>query len=764
MLSVLILTTGCSIYKNVPQDSYLLDKIAVSVEKNSESDIISKNSMKSYVYQQPNRKWFGFWRVPIRFNSMFGERKKKKEGKSVFKKIGQPPVIYNERMTELSCQDISKALFDNGYLHATTEPKVEYYKKPRVKVTYMVTPNEQYKIQHIERVVRDKSIENIILEDTVNSFVGIGSPFSSKLLDQERSRIADMMHRKGYFHFNRNHVWFVADTLSGSVDVDVTMYVEPDIDDVNKVEKNHGIYSLGDIEYIFTDDATFSGDYKTTFKSNSFDGYSVYFKKRRILRPRILDKHTVLRSGMIYNVDSLESTRSSLAKLSIVKYPHYELVEHEQEKVLDTKVYLVTNASNSVKLQVEGTNTAGDLGAAALLSWSNRNLFGGSELLTVTVRGAYEAINNLPGYSNNVNSYLEHGVEAKLEIPQLVIPFVSDKFYRNSITTTKFDLQVNMQQRPEFNKQVYSGGWSYSWNRTGGQKHNIDLLGINYLTVPWISDTFKNEYLDPIKSTNSIIRYNYEDLFIVNWGYSFFYTSAWDNNLRPFQFYIRTSAETAGNLLQGASKLFKANMNSDGQYEIGNIAYAQYIKHDFQFVGDWRLGNKQHLLFDFAYGIAYPYGNSQSLPFEKRYFAGGANSVRGWQVRELGPGNLTSQDRRIDYIKQSGDIKLFSSLEYRANIFWKLKGAIFIDAGNIWTIKKYEEQPGGEFDFGKFYKQIAVSYGLGLRLDLDFLVLRVDAAMKAVNPVYDSGHNRYPIIYPKFGRDFAYHIAVGYPF
>ena len=176
------------------------------------------------------------------------------------------------------------------------------------------------------------------------------------------------------------------------------------------------------------------------------------------------------------------------------------------------------------------------------------------------------------------------------------------------------------------------------------------------------------------------------------------------------------------------------------------------------------LGRRNNLLFHAEAGVAYPYGNSRMLPFEKRYYAGGANGVRGWPVRGLGPGRYVTRNGTIDYINQSGDIKLDLSLEYRMHMFWKLDGALFVDAGNIWTMYDYSDQPGGMFQWNEFYKQIAVAYGLGVRLDLNFLVLRVDAAMKAVNPIYEEGSLRYPIFNPRFGRDFAWHFAVGYPF
>ena len=195
-----------------------------------------------------------------------------------------------------------------------------------------------------------------------------------------------------------------------------------------------------------------------------------------------------------------------------------------------------------------------------------------------------------------------------------------------------------------------------------------------------------------------------------------------------------------------------------------NIAYAQYLKADVDFTKSFRIDSRNSIVFHIGGGIAYPYGNSKVLPFEKRYFSGGANSVRGWLVRRLGPGTFAGNDKNIDFINQSGDIKLDVNLEYRTKLFWKLNGAFFVDAGNIWTIREYEEQPGGRFRFDRFYKEIAVAYGLGLRFDFDYFILRFDGGMKALNPAYESGKERYPLVHPDFGRDFAFHFAVGYPF
>ena len=227
---------------------------------------------------------------------------------------------------------------------------------------------------------------------------------------------------------------------------------------------------------------------------------------------------------------------------------------------------------------------------------------------------------------------------------------------------------------------------------------------------------------------------------------------------------VKFNFETAGNILNGIAKLASFSKNKDGQYTLFNIAYAQYVKGDVDATHITRIGTASELVMHGHLGIAYPYGNSSILPFEKRYFAGGSNSVRGWGVRELGPGAFVGTDGRIDFINQTGDIKLDLNIEYRTPLFWKLHGAAFGDAGNIWTVRNYESQPGGQFRFDSFYKQIAVGYGIGLRLNFGYFILRFDAGMKAVSPAYTDSREHYPILHPDFSRDFTFHFAVGMPF
>jgi outer membrane protein assembly factor BamA len=212
-----------------------------------------------------------------------------------------------------------------------------------------------------------------------------------------------------------------------------------------------------------------------------------------------------------------------------------------------------------------------------------------------------------------------------------------------------------------------------------------------------------------------------------------------------------------------ASKTINSKPKIDKGFVIANIPFAQYIKGDFDFAQNWNIDNRNSFVFHIGMGVAYPYANSQMLPFEKRYFSGGPNSVRGWSVRSLGPGSYKGKEGNVNYINHTGDIKLDLNIEYRTHLFWKLNAAAFIDAGNIWNIRDYEGQEEGTFRFNRFYQQLAVAYGLGIRFDLDYLILRFDGGMKAVNPM-EEGKNKYPLLSPRMGRDFTFHFAVGYPF
>lgn len=750
-LVALLWLTSCSVYKYVPQGQYLLNKVEVTSADKSMVDVTKYRNLS---YQNPNSRWFGLFRFPLRFYSLTKTRS------------GEAPVIYDPLLSEATRSDIKRSLMNSGYLNADVSYTSINKRRPKTTVRYKLDPGKMFVVDTIRVTVQDSAISRIIEADSKQSLLVSGMNLDADILNDERNRVVELVHKHGYYRFNRDFISFVADTARGSDKVGLRMIVSAESTDDDGTVHPHRLFTISTIDYYLSDKSGNLPGATLDPSIEDHDGFRLLYPgqdDKPYLRAKIVDNHSFLRSGMMYNSDSISKTYTSLSRLGILKYSNIRLAEIPgSDNELSASVYMMRQPKHSVALEMEGTNTAGDLGAAASLSLTDRNLFRGSEQLTLKFRGAYESITNLPGYTGD--TYLEYGMEANLDFPEFLVPFMSQELQRRSQATSRFSAKINAQRRPEFQKTIFSAGWGYFWGDGWQKSHRLDVLDLNYLLVPWISDHFREEYLDSVTTVRSILKYNYEDLLITKLGYTFYYSNSRLNSNDPFQYSVRVGFETSGNILNLLSEPLSFEKNSSGQYKFLGVAFAQYVKHDFAVTANWRLDPMNNLVAHLEWGIAVPYGNSTSLPFEKRYFAGGANSVRGWAVRELGPGTYQGDDKTIDYIKQSGDIKLGASLEYRSKLFWKINGAAFIDAGNIWTIREYAEQPGGAFGFDTFYKQIAVSYGLGLRFDFGFLVLRLDGGMKAYNPSGKTLYKKLPIVHPSFDRDFSFHLAVGYPF
>jgi hypothetical protein len=372
----------------------------------------------------------------------------------------------------------------------------------------------------------------------------------------------------------------------------------------------------------------------------------------------------------------------------------------------------------------------------------------------VKVRGGYEYLSSAQARGN----YWEFAGETSLHFPAFHFPFVSYDFRRKVRATTEFRMSYDQQRRPEYLRSVVSGGWIYHWqNRINAlARHTFRLLDINYVFLSDMDEDFKNDL--PITTA----LYNYSNQFIVSMGYAYTF-----NNYDPMErgrntSYFRVALESAGNLLYAISNLTGAKKDDYGSYNFLGVNYSQFVKGDVDFARSLTVDRRNSVAFHIGMGVAYPYANSKEIPFERRYYAGGANNVRGWGVRSLGPGSM-QKDSTTSFIHQAGDIRMDANIEYRSRLFWKFELAFYVDAGNIWTVRKYNYQPYGNFDFKRFYREFAVSYGLGLRLDFDYFLVRFDTGFKAYNP-QETGVRKWAIANPNFKNNFAWHFSVGYPF
>lgn len=751
---------SCSATKFVPDGSYLLDEVKI----HSDNKNIKPSDMRLYIRQNPNSKWFSTIKTQLYVYNLSGRDSTKRFNKFL-RRVGDAPVIYNEEEAVRSQEEMTKAVQNMGYIGATVK-KTTKRKKKKIKLSYAITAGNPYIVNRLTYNISDLKIKEYMQKDSANSLLKEGMLLDVNVLDTERQRITDYLLCNGYYKFNKDYITYTADTVRNTYQVDLTLHLLPYKGHVGDSAQNHYQYKINKINFIADYDVLQSSALSSIEINDSihYNGFPIYYKDKLYLRPKVLTDNLKFASGELYDERNVQKTYTYFGRLPALKYTNIRFFETQtgDSTKLNCYVMLTKSKHKSVSFEIEGTNSAGDLGAAAAVSFQHRNLFHGSETFMIKFRGAYEAISGLgSGYKNH--NYTEYGVETSINFPNFLFPFLSSDFKRKIRATTEFGLQYNYQLRPEFSRTIASASWSYKWAQKQKIQHRIDLMDISYLYLPWISEKFQEDYIKD--DNNYILRYNYENRLIVRMGYTYSYNSMGgalvNNTLTNNSYSIRAGFESAGNILYGLSKAMNIHKNKDGEYAILSIPYAQYLKGDFDFAKNIVIDHRNSFAFHMGFGIAVPYGNAKVVPFEKRYFSGGANSVRGWSVRDLGPGSFKGDG---NFMNQSGDIKLDASLEYRSKLFWKFQGAAFVDAGNIWTIRNYPNQPGGEFKFNKFYKQIAVAYGLGLRLDLDFFVLRFDGGMKAINPMYEKGKERYPIIHPKFSRDFAFHFAVGYPF
>ena len=729
-----MILTGCSATKFVPEGQSMLN----SVELKSEPKGFNIARLEPYVRQKSNSKWFSLFKIPLGVYSLAGRDSSKWINRTL-KNIGEAPVIFDTLQAQLTCNDLQTAMRNMGYLHADVDLST-HVKGKKLSAVYTLRPGAPYDIREVSYDIADPRIDSLLRrEDSPSLQIKPGEPFTVERLDTERKGITAFLMDRGFYRFNKDYIRFTVDSAQHSNEVDVTLHLAPYSANNTTQESLHPQYIVRSVNFRSEERAQPGGAPSSSLR----------------LRRKVLENNTAIQSGQPFSSADLQRTYNNFSRLQAVKYTNIRYKEVPDSQLLDCDIQLSMNKPSTISFQPEGTNTAGDLGAAASLTFENRNLFRGSEVLSIQLRAAFEAITGLEGYQNE--DYKEYSLETKLAFPRMVAPFLSREFTRRSTATSELSLAYDLQNRPEFHRRVFSAAWRYRWsNPRRHLNYRFDLLDLNYVYMPWISSTFKHDYLDSVSNRNAILRYNYEDLFIMKIGFGLTYNHG--NHA------MRFNVETSGNLLSAVSRLARFHKNEHDQYTLFNIAYAQYAKFDFGYTCLWPFDQHNQLVAHADFGIAYPYGNSTILPFEKRYFSGGPNSVRGWSVRELGPGRFRGAGGRIDFINQTGDMKIDLNLEYRTFLFWKFNGAAFIDAGNIWTLRNYADQQGGQFRFHRFLSELAVAYGLGLRLNFDYFILRFDLGMKAVNPAHTTTREHYPILHPRLGRDLSFHFAVGLPF
>ncbi|MDD3405525.1 MAG: outer membrane protein assembly factor [Sphingobacteriia bacterium] len=739
---------SCSLTKYVPEDKQLLNKVYFK------SDIpdLKTDQLTPFLQQAPNSYMFSIMRLELGLYNASGKDTTKWINRWL-RKIGEAPIVYDSLLMQRTKDELERELHNKGYYDAEVSV-IEKEKKRKVQLTYVLKGNEPYVISRYGISLPDDSVMSIIEQRDTATILKEGQLFDVSLMEQERESITSKLRDRGYYNFQKELLGFTADSANHKVDVVLSLqdrYLHSDslqkIIFTQKTVGNIYIYNIADAANLLT----LSSD-TVVLDTTFYQGYCVIsdnHKKR--IRASVLVAKTFVQPHSLYKESQINKTYEGLNNLQAVKYVNVSF--HEAgDGVLDCYIVVSPEKDHSFSVNLEGTNSDGNLGVGVGVSYQNRNIFKGSETLKIGVNGSYEALRKDGVLYNSA----EIGGALGIVFPSLLIP-ASTNFKRQTLGTTEISMGYNFQRRPEYIRNIANIGFTYAW-----KKHNVrytfNLLDFSLIYLPWMTDEFREKYLSP----SSSVRYSYEDHFIAQIGFGVFYTNQRNTKSLANYYSIRGGVQTAGNLLYGLSNLF-GQEKIDGSYEIFHIPYSQYVKCNFDFSYNQIFNNKVRLVWHTALGVGFPYGNATILPFEERFFSGGANSLRGWSVRSLGPGSYKNTSGYIDYMNQSGDIKLDLNVEARFKLFWKLEGAAFIDAGNIWTIKEYAEQPNGQFQWNEFYKQIGCSYGIGLRLNFDFFIIRVDMGLKLYDPCYETREERWRSSF-NWKDDVAFHFAVGYPF
>ena len=761
-----MLLTACSTTKHVPEGKYLLDDVKINITDKDKDTPLKSAEMMNYLRQIHNHKVLGGLRLQLAFYNLSGKDSTNWFNKWV-RRVGSAPVIYDPSLTDASVKQLSTALANKGYMNSTvTVDTLGNIDKKRMKVTYNVTFGQPHYVSSISYNIPNDTLRELILADSAQFLVKQNSVFDRNLLDEERQGISERLRSKGYFAFNKEYITFTADTAAGEKNVNLTMnLMRPYLSESMPYYTSHRPFYVRNVTFVT------SYNPATMHNSTDFDekdlvwhnDYRIFYGDDRYLRASVLEESCFITPGKQYNSKDVDRTYEAFGRLGIVKFVSIELVpvgEIDGKIWLDAYVLLSRTKPQTASVSLEGTNSEGDFGFGVGLGYQHRNVFKGSEILNAKFKASYESLSgDLSGFIND--NYSEYQAELGIRYPKFKAPFLKRSFKQKILAQTEFALNFNYQERPEYTRVIAGAGWRYLWSeRTNKTRHTFNLMDLNYVNLP----KSKSSFIENI--SNPLLRYSYEDHLIMRMGYSYYHSNKKEANMmrklyQPDVYTIRVATETAGNLLYGISNLIGQD-KEDGTYKVVGINYSQYFKVDADYSFTHSFNPKSSLAFHVGVGAAMPYGNSKVLPFEKRFYAGGANSVRGWGVRTLGPGSYFATNSVNSFIYQCGDIRLDLNLEYRAKLFWVLELGAFIDAGNIWTIREYEDQPGGVFKFNKFYEQIALSYGLGIRMDFTYFLLRLDVGMKAHNPA--SGQERWPLLHPDWGRDSAFHFSVGYPF
>ncbi len=749
---------SCSPTKYVPKDEYLLSKNRIEAKKKSNDP---DEELKNYILQKPNKRFLGVRFYLFLYN--LSDINKQKWPHGWLRRISEEPVIFDKELTRSSTEQLLQYLENKGYYNASVIDSVRYKRRNAI-VTYFVEYNTPYRIRDISYSFEDTSLRPYILPDTVNSLVHRGIRFDKDILQQERVRIETHLKENSFYRFSKEHIFYEAAVKPLDNAVELTMLVKEfteGMPDPHSKIRYHPKYKINKV-YLYPNfsDAITSGR-RITPAYDTLQFRNLYFliTGKSNIKPNALANRNYIIPGSFYKLSDVNSTYRSLSSLSIVRFTNISFTETDttrffsRERYLDGKIELTQKKLQTLQAELVGTNSSGDLGGRGNLLYSNFNLFRGAEVFNLRLTGAIESLENQT--NGEYPSMREIGAEISIVYPKFFSPFKLERFVKKFAPKTSLSVSYNFQSRPDFTRSVANGSFSYNWRGNKHLIHTVYPLELSYVQI--YEGQSDEKFLDSI--ANTPLGYSFKDHVINSARYTLELNNQSVGKSKDF-FFARLNIESAGNLLNVAH----SNFGSGDSALLFGVPYFQYLLGDIDLRYYNVIDKQNKFVYRFFVGLGYPIGNSKTLPYEKKYFSGGPNSIRAWSTRDLGPGSDTTSNANSFFPNKNGDIKLEANIEYRFKLVWKLEAALFVDAGNVWEIRKNEEKPLAVFDWSRFYKEIAMGYGFGVRLDLSFFLIRLDVGIKMRDPSLPEGNRWFPG-HDHFGmRDLHFKFGIGYPF
>ena len=757
------LMEACQTNRYVPDKEYLLSKVSIQTDQKT----IDKNTLKTYQKQKPNTRIFGFWKFHL---GLYNLSKKKNEN-GWLKRIGEAPVVYDPYLTEKTKQEFERYMHNKGYYNAEVKDSAILKTNGKAEVYYYIKANQPYLIRKYETVIKDDSLRPVLGKPDEEGLVRPNSLFDSDLLGSESQRLLKKLQNGGFYKSTKNIFYYEADSTRKEHHVDLKLVVEKEsIADTSDqiVKKNHERYTFRNFYYLnekdsqgtlFSDNGAVDSTRKDTLQVGHH--YFIYKGKKR-LKPDLLKNANHLDDNVYYSSELVDRTYNEYFALRLFKLVNIRFVEIAQKDslgnpMLDCYIQLTPSLSQSYSASIEGTNSLGNFGVAGNLGYQHKNLFRGGEIFDLQFLAATQKQSYGVGDSATVFNSFETGVDARITVPKFIAPFFKANFFQYSTPQTFFNISYNYQRRPDYTRTIARSAFGYQWKSSDFTTHRVNLLDINLVKMFALDSAFLS------RIENLYIRSSYIDHSITAFNYSYTYST--QTQKKSDYVVVKFNIETAGNMLYlvnqalGSSK-YVSEGGTVNQYHILNTPFAQYIKYDLEYRKAWMDGGYNGLAIRAFGGMALAYGNSDQIPFERKYFSGGANGIRAWPIRTLGPGSYRSNPN--EFPNQSGDIKLEANAEYRFKMIGQLEGAFFFDMGNIWSIK--DNRDGTEFKFDRFYKEIALGSGLGLRYDFSYVILRLDLGVKMHDPSLLEGSRWIsPGDYLK-SSNVNFVFGIGYPF